>query len=424
MLTWLKEKLGAGSDRHRRMSYEEARTALETHASRLREQLAGQEGVEPEVLYYLATDASPLIRRKVAANPSTPQQANKLLCSDNDDDVRCEIARKIGRLVPGMEDSETNRVRDLAIDVMERLARDSLPRVRAILAEEIRSSSRVPSYIVRQLANDLELIVCAPVLEYSPLLSDADLIEIVAGAQIEGRATAIARRKQVSEHLSDSIVATMDVSAIAALLSNPNAQIREEALDRIVENAADIESWHQPVVLRADLSLRAVRRIAGFVSSSLLRMLSERGGLDETTISFLAKRVRERLEAEGVTDGGRSNDDELIAQVQAAHREGKLTDDYVISAAESNNRRLVAIALAMLAQLPKPVVDRIMVSQSGKAITALVWKAGLGVRVAVKIQTTIARLPSGKLLPARDGVHFPMPPEEMSWHLGYFQSQL
>jgi hypothetical protein len=41
----------------------------------------------------------------------------------------------------------------------------------------------------------------------------------------------------------------------------------------------------------------------------------------------------------------------------------------------------------MLAQLPKPVIDRIMVSQSGKAITALVWKAGLGMRVAVKIQT-------------------------------------
>jgi hypothetical protein len=155
-----------------------------------------------------------------------------------------------------------------------------------------------------------------------------------------------------------------------------------------------------------------------------MRMLSERSGLDETTVSFLAKRVRERLEAEGVSGTGKSNDDELIAQVQAVHREGKLNDDYMISAAEANNRRLVNIALAMLAQLPKPVVDRIMVSQSGKAITALVWKAGLGMRVAVKIQTAIARLPSAKLVPARDGVHFPMPPDEMSWHLGYFQSQL
>ena len=55
--------------------------------------------------------------RRMDANPSTPQQANKLLCADNDEDVRCELARKIGRLVPGMEDGETNRVRDLAIAV-------------------------------------------------------------------------------------------------------------------------------------------------------------------------------------------------------------------------------------------------------------------------------------------------------------------
>ena len=96
----------------------------------------------------------------------------------------------------------------------------------------------------------------------------------------------------------------------------------------------------------------------------------------------------------------------------------------MISAAEANNRRLVSVALAMLAQLPKPVIDRILVSQSGKAITALVWKAGLGMRVSVKIQSAVARLPAGKLVPARDGVHFPMPPDEMNWHLSYFQSQL
>ena len=39
-----------------------------------------------------------------------------------------------------------------------------------------------------------------------------------------------------------ALSATFDVSAIAALLANPNAQIREEALDRIVESAEEIEA--------------------------------------------------------------------------------------------------------------------------------------------------------------------------------------
>lgn len=423
MLTWLKKTLATEEERTRRMTYAEARDALATQALRIREHLAGEAGVEPEILYYLANDESVSIRRKVAANPATPQQANRILCTDSDDDVRCELARKIGRLVPGLDDSETTRMRDLAIEVMERLARDSLPRVRAILAEEIKSSSKVPAYIVRQLASDLELIVCAPVLEYSPLLSDEDLIEIVAGANVEGRLSAIARRPSVSERVSDALVATFDVSAIAGLLANPNAQIREEALDRIVENAEEIEAWHQPVVLRADLSLRAVRRIAGFVSSSLLRLLSERGDLDDATATLLSKRVRERLEIEGVTHDSRTGDEEAARLVAEAAKAGLLNDEFVINAIDEGNRRVVCHALATMAELPRTMVERIMVSQSGKAITALVWRAKLAMRVAVKIQIGLARLPTSKQMLAREGIHFPMNQDEMLWHLSYFQTQ-
>ena len=186
---------------------------------------------------------------------------------------------------------------------MERLANDALPRVRAILAEEIKSARDVPAHIVKRLAHDVELIVSAPVLEYSPLLSDDDLIEIIAGARVEGKLAAIARRAIVGAGVSDAIVATLDVSAVAALLANPNAQIREDTLDRVLESAAEVEAWHLPVVLRADLSLRAVRRIAGFVASSLLEQLQT--ALATSTKKHRRcsrKRVRERIEVESLTE--------------------------------------------------------------------------------------------------------------------------
>jgi len=83
-----------------KMSYEEARAALETHAHKARHFLAGQPEVEPEILYYLATDQSVDVRRCVAANPSTPQKANHILTSDSDDDVRCELAKKMAASSP------------------------------------------------------------------------------------------------------------------------------------------------------------------------------------------------------------------------------------------------------------------------------------------------------------------------------------
>lgn len=404
----------------RRMSYEEARASLEAHAYKARQFLAGRPDVEPEILYYLATDDSVEVRRLVAGNPATPQQANKVLTEDDDDEVRCELARKIARLVPGLDTHESARLRELAIDVMERLARDSLPKVRAILAEEIKSATNVPAHVVKQLAQDLELVVCAPVLEYSPLLSDEDLVELIAGARVEGSVAAVARRTSLSENVSDAIVASLDVSAVAALLANPNAQIREDTLDKVIEQAASIEAWHQPMVMRADLSVRAVKRISGFVCASLLAILRERSGLDEETAAHLNKRVRERLEQETPGDDAASLDEKAQAAVLQALEKGAVDDAFVVNAADEGDRRVVAYALAALANVPKPIVDRMLLSQSGKAITALVWRAKLPMRVAVKIQSTIARLPNAKMLMARDGVHFPLASDEMAWHLNYF----
>lgn len=421
MLKRLLDKFMAKAPDTRPLTYEEARASLETHARNSRLHLAGRPDVEPEILYYLAADEVVEVRRLVAANPSTPQQANKVLTSDGDDDVRCELARKIGRLVPGLDPHEASRIRDLAIEVMERLAQDNLPRVRAILAEEIKSSRNVPAHIVKQLAHDLELIVCAPVLEYSPLLSDQDLIELIAGARVEGSLAAIARRSTVSAPVADSIVASFDVSAIAALLANPNAQIREEALDRVIEGATEVEAWHQPVVVRADLSMRAVRRIATFVSSALLRVLCERDGLDSETASQLNKRVRERVDSGALSDDGTAAaESKAQAAVKEAMAKGTLNEDFVLAATDEGDRRTVAFALAALADVPKTIVDRILVSQSGKAITALVWRASLPMRVAVKIQAAIARLPGTKMVMAREGIHFPLSQEEMAWHMNYF----
>jgi uncharacterized protein (DUF2336 family) len=153
------------------MSYEQARAALETHAHNARRYLAGRPDVEPEILYYLANDESVLVRRLVAANPSTPPRANKILSGDTDEEVRCELARKVGRQIAECDASLTPRGLVLAVEILERLAQDPVARVRAILAGEVKASAHVPVHIVEVLARDSELIVRAPVLAHSPLLS-------------------------------------------------------------------------------------------------------------------------------------------------------------------------------------------------------------------------------------------------------------
>ena len=421
MFKQILKRLGLQKNLPKHITYQEARGVLESHSIEMRKELAAHEDVEPEMLYYLAEDDLPEVRALVARNSRTPAQADKLLVNDIDDEVRCELARKITRLVPGLSADEATRLREQAIEILEKLAQDSLPRVRQIVAEELKHSAEVPAHIVQLLARDMETIVSTPILEYSPLLADEDLIEIIAGANASEALQAIADRRSVSGPVSDAIVATLDIPAIASLLVNSNAQIREETLDQIIDNAESIDSWHQPLVMRPDLSVRAVRRIAGFVASSLIDILCQRNDLDESTLKAVRLRVRKRIQEEDAL----ANDNALkVSQARQhaleVHKIGRLDSAFIAEAIEAGNCEVVIESLALLTAYPPSVVKRIIDSKQGKAITALTWKAELPMRLALKLQTFIAHVPPQNMLAARNGIDYPLTADEMEWHLNYF----
>lgn len=400
-----------------RLSYEDARGVLESQEASLQEELARHPDAEPEMLYYLAGNGNAATRRAVAAHHATPAAANRTLADDVDPEVRAELAQKIGRLLPDLLASERERVCELTLETLDRLAQDQLPRVRAILAQEVKALTCVPKHIVDRLARDVEAVVSAPILEFSPLLSDSDLLEIIATARASTALSAVARRRGVSEEVSHAIVAALDIPSVASLLANPSARIREDTMEKVIDYAQAIEAWHGPLVMRTDLSLRAVRRIAGFVGASLLESLASRHGLDEETQSVLKRNLRQRLERDL---GPPDEDERMRAAVAAAQDGGKLDEHWVEDAIETGQRELVFEAMAALARCPRSVIDKIAASRSAKAITAIAWRAGLSMRTAFKIQTLIVKLPADEWLPARAGHAFPLSEDEMRWHLSYF----
>jgi uncharacterized protein (DUF2336 family) len=409
---------GAKSDAPEKLSRDQVLEILEEREKSAHHELAARTDAGPDVLLYLATKGAAVIRRAVAANMGTPAQANRLLADDEDDEVRVELARKIGRLMPDLNKEESEKLRTLTIETLEKLANDQLPRVRAILAEEIKSLDCVPKKIIRRLAVDLEMIVAAPILEYSPLLSDADLMEVIATAKAGEALTAIAKRKFLSANVADAIVTSLDVPAVAALLANPDAKVRAEALDDIIARAEKIRAWHQPLVMRADLSQRAIRRIASFVGAALIEMLGQHHKIDPETRDHLNHQLRHRIETND--DAHRNEEEHAASEVEIARRKGKLDDGFVDAAAEAGKREVVTLALATLANVQQDTVRKILQFKSAKPITALVWKAKLSMRVAFRIQRFVMKLPASELLPARDGVRFPLSDDEMRWHLSYF----
>ncbi len=415
---------GLSKKRNSSVDYEEAREMLQSENEKARSELAKNEQSPPEALYYLAEDQSEDVRKSVAANSATPIQAQTLLADDTSDDVRYELASKITRLLPGLSEGETEKIREMTISVIEKLAEDQVPRVRQIISEELKDSHLAPPNIIKKLAHDVELAVCGPVLEFSPLLSDDDLLEVIASSRVEGALERIASRAEVGDEVSDAVVATLDVPGVAALLSNPNAQIREETLDRIIDNAEAVEEWHRPVAMRPEHSLRTLRRIAGFVAFSILEEVSKRNDLDEDVQSFLKKKVRERIEHEqDLEPDFAESHEKIVEEVNRLAQAGHLDDECIGEAIDCNRREFLIEALAHLVGEPAGFVERILSSKNGKAVTALSWKASLSMRIALKLQTHISHVPPKEQIMAREGIYYPLNEDEMEWQLDYFRRQ-
>lgn len=390
------------------MDYGEAKRIAGEKDPAVRERLARREDVQPEILYFLAGDESPHVRRAIAENEQAPRHADVLLVNDRDDEVRCLLARKIARLAPELKPDQQSLLKKLTLDVLEQLARDQLPRVRQIIAEEVRYLSNLPSDLIKRLARDAELAVCAPILQFSPLLSDDDLIEIIRSRPVQGALQAIAARNGIGGDVSDAVVAAEDERAVAELLGNRSAQIREETLDRILDAAPTKEIWHKPLVERDDLSHRAVTRIAKFLSASLLAILEAKHNIAPETTAEVAAAIDRRLSADGMAEAG-------LPEHRAAdlHKDGKLGEEVIVEAIKRGDRDFLTEALALKTGFSPERVRSVLESRAPRTIVALCWKAGLGMRTAQQVEIRIARLPPADVINAKDGVDYPFTGTEM-----------
>ena len=401
------------------ITYEQEREVARHHDDGVRQDLASRQDARPEILYFLAADPSSAVRRAVAQNPTSPRQAEQLLASDTDDEVRLVLAHKIGRLIPDIDSVEAVRLQDLTIGILSTLAQDQLPKVRQIIAEEIKNATHVPKEIVARLARDVEIVVSAPVLQYSVLLTDDDLLEVVAGARQPEVLASVSRRTQLSPAVCEAIVATGDEASIASLLANHGAQIREDTLDQVIDAAPAHQPWHQPLVRRPSLSAPAVRRIAGFVAAALLDELAARSDIDAETERYVRQRVRERLKEDGASS---ADEAATRARVEAAFATGNLDDDLVMSAAQSDDHAFVAQALAIKSGVAASVVQEILRARSNRALVALCWQANLAMRTAVGLQRNVFSLKGTEVLNPRGGNDYPMTEEEMTWFVAYFDT--
>jgi uncharacterized protein (DUF2336 family) len=262
------------------------------------------------------------------------------------------------------------------------------------------------------------VMVCEPVIRLSPMLTQEDLVMLIATVPPPSTLMAVANRPKIDATVSDAIVGSADFAAIRALLANPTAQIREATLDALAAQSEEQTDWQAPLVNRPHLPPRAQRMLAEIVTGHLLEILAARADLDPKVGQMLRSALGQ----------GRPNplsepppDEAARARMRALalSHAGKLNDAAILAALRRNENLEATAMLAVKAGAPAAVIERACALRSAKAVVSLAWKAGLNAQTAVVLQVALARLPPDLVLrPGSEGV-FSLSEDEMRWQLAF-----
>jgi len=384
--------------------------------------LGASPGTPAEQLEALAGSASAVVRAAIALNPATPEHMVERLAHDTDERVRAVLARRLAKLAPGLSEPEQIRLQGRVFDALARLVADEAERVRAAIADVIKDMPDAPRGLVLRLAHDAAIAVSEPIIRFSPVLTEADLLELLAAPASELTARAVARRPDLGAAVADAIAFGADAAAIQALLENQSAQIREATLDALIARAAEHVAWHPPLVRRPALTPRSARALAEIVAAHLLEVLAERSDLDAETRAALKARLAGREEDQPSVET--SGELTMEQALRVAHRladQRRLDETALVEALRAGRPRLAKAMLAVAAVVPISVVERAAALRSAKGLVSLAWSAGFTMRCASALQAVIGNLsPSAMLSPAADA-GFPLNVEEMRWQLEFLR---
>lgn len=258
-----------------------------------------------------------------------------------------EVLEDITRKVAGQYTQHTLRSQDMyaAEQIFRLLLRETETRIRKTLAEHVRASRFLPRDIAMTMARDVRE-VALPILRYSEVLTESDLITLIRTSEDTERHLAIAQREQVSQATSDHLIATQSEDVASALAHNAGAVISEASLNRIVERYPQNKPMLSALVSRPQLPAAVAERLLEHVSDSLARTLKDKYQLPGAQIEQEVEEVREN---ETLNLASRTRDpqeiDKLVGQLMAYKR---LTPSLVFSALCQGNLLFFEIALARL----------------------------------------------------------------------------
>lgn len=283
---------------------------------------------------------------------------------------RAEATRALARawLLSDLSDDD----RAAAEGALLMLLDDPSPLVRRAMAETFAASAAAPAAIVQALSLD-QASVALPLLEHSPLLIDADLVDIVATGNSEMQC-AIARRTQLPAPVCAAIAEVGNAEAALELIQNPYAELMPFSWDRIVERHGHLADIRESMLELDDLPAATRLALVAKLSDALAQFVVRRNWLSADRAGRI---TADALDRSTVNIATRARGDDMRGLVRHLRAAGQLNAGLILRALLSGNTELFDHALVELSGLPQNRVAAIVLDGGDASLRALLTRAGL-----------------------------------------------
>ncbi|MGV8855421.1 MAG: DUF2336 domain-containing protein [Devosia sp.] len=245
---------------------------------------------------------------------------------------------------------------------------------RAHVSKILSGLDRAPGTVVVRLAND-DIEVARPLLQFSNVLSDDDLIDIITN-QTEEHREVIAARNKLAGRVGEAIVDHGESSSVVRLVRNTSAELPKTALEKLVERAAKDIEIAADLRGRTDIDWKSLRGEIDDVASKVLETL---GQIDRRLDPVVAGKVNAVVYNRMRNRAGFSATEWKVAynQVKALSDRKQLNERALARFARFGYGHHAAAALTVILQVRPEIFVKWLASQDYVAATVALKAAGL-----------------------------------------------
>jgi uncharacterized protein (DUF2336 family) len=283
----------------------------------------------------------------------------------------------------------TPKERALAESIFRVMIRDADARVRAALADQLKDNAMLPHDVALALARDVEQ-VAVPMLHYSLVLTDDDLVELVRTRPAAFQ-MAIVQRERVSEAVSEAIAVHGNEDVVGTLVKNPGADVSDRVGAKIIDLFSGSELVMDQLAQRQALPVHLAERLVTLVSENIRLQLAENHGILDALSETVIRLGRERAALDLLPHDATAPQTETF--VDALRVKGRVTPSMVTRMLCTGRLLAVECALSKLCGIPRGNAQALIHDSGPLGLRSIVRAAGLpdGMHELLRIAIPLAK---------------------------------